>query len=84
MATNLPLLLTDVTGNAGFATFPLNSLTLVPSESPEKLAEAMIALAARVRDGSAPEPNHRDIVVDRFSPTRVYGELKDLYCELAG
>ncbi len=83
MATNLPLILTDVTGNRGFGTFPLNSLTLVRSESPEDLAKAMLKLAAKVRDGSAPEPNHRDVVVDRFSPERVYGELKDLYREIA-
>jgi glycosyltransferase involved in cell wall biosynthesis len=83
MATNLPLILTDVTGNSGFATFPLNSLALVPSENPQALARAMVDLAARIRDGSAPPPNHRDIVVDRFTPERVYGELKDLYRELA-
>ena len=84
MSTNLPLILTDVSGNRGFDTFPLNSLTLVPKESPEALAKAMFKLAARVRDGSAPHPNHREVVVDRFSPERVYGELEDLYCELAG
>jgi glycosyltransferase involved in cell wall biosynthesis len=84
MATNLPLILSDVSGNRGFETLELNSLTLVPKESPEELARAMLELAARVRDGSAPDPNHREVVIERFTPERVYGELKDLYRELAG
>jgi glycosyltransferase involved in cell wall biosynthesis len=82
MATNLPLILTEVSGNRGFEAFPLNSLTLVKNDAPKELATAMVALAARVRDGSAPLPNHRDIVVDRFTPERVYGELKNLYREV--
>ncbi len=84
MATNLPLVLTDVTGNRGFGTFPLNNLTLVPSESPVELARAMVELAARLREGTAPPPNHREIVVERFTPERVYGELIDLYREVTG
>ncbi len=83
MATNLPLILTDVSGNQGFGTLQLNGLTLVPSESPPKLAKAMVALAAKLRDGSAPRLNHRAVVVDRFTPQRVYGELVDLYREVA-
>jgi len=83
MATNLPLILTDVSGNQGFGTLPLNGLTLVPSESPPKLAKAMVALAAKLRDGSAPRLNHRAVIVDRFTPQRVYGELVDLYREVA-
>lgn len=80
MATNLPLVLTDVPGNRDFFKLGLSHLWTAPVGNPAALAQAMRECADSL-DSGAP-CNHRQIAVEKFSVEACCGRILDLYRQL--
>lgn len=80
MATNLPLVLTDVPGNRDFFKLGLTHLWTAPAENPAVLAQAI----GECMDSlvNAPPCNHRQIAVERFCEEACFGRILDLYSQL--
>ena len=77
LATDTPVILTDVPGSAEFGTLGLSHCWMSPTEDAGRFAEAIEAwLADLPRER---ERNHRKIAVERYSPEKGYGAMLDAY-----
>lgn len=80
LATNLPLVLTDVPGNRDFFKLGLSHVWTAPAENPAGLAQAIGECVDSL--GSGAPCNHRQIAVERFSEDACFGRILDLYRQL--
>ena len=80
MATNLPLVLTDVPGNRDFFKLGLSHLWTAPAGNPAALAQAMGQCADSL--GIGDPCNHRQIAVEKFGVEACCGRILDLYRRL--
>ena len=80
LATNLPLVLTDVPGNRDFFKLGLSHLATAPSENPAALAQALGQCIDSL--GSVGGCNHRQIAIEKFSEEACFGQILDLYRRL--
>jgi glycosyltransferase involved in cell wall biosynthesis len=77
LATNLPLVLTDVPGNRDFFKLGLSHLWTAPAENPAALAQAIAECTDSLVNGAL--CNHRKIAVERFSEEACFGRILELY-----
>jgi glycosyltransferase involved in cell wall biosynthesis len=80
LATNLPLVLTDVLGNRDFFKLGLSHLWSAPAENPAALASAIGKCVGDL--SNATTCNHRRIAIDNFSQDRCFGRIIDLYTKV--
>jgi glycosyltransferase involved in cell wall biosynthesis len=81
LATDLPLVLTDVPGNRDFLRIGLSHVWSGPAEAPDALATAMEAC---LLDLAQRRPsNHRAVALQRFSEEACFGRVLELYREIA-
>ena len=80
LATNLPLVLTDVPGNRDFFKLGLTHLWTAPADNPVALAQAIGECVDSLGNGGP--CNHRQIAVEKFSEEACFGRILDLYREL--
>jgi glycosyltransferase involved in cell wall biosynthesis len=80
LATNLPLVLTDVPGNRDFFKLGLSHLWSAPAENPAALASAIGKCVGDLSNGTT--CNHRRIAIDNFSEDRCFGRIIDLYTKV--
>jgi glycosyltransferase involved in cell wall biosynthesis len=80
LATNLPLVLTEVPGNRDFLRLGLSHLRTAPAEKPAALAQAIGECLDSLGNGTS--CNHRQIAVERFSEEACFGRILDLYRQL--
>ncbi len=80
MATNLPLMLTDVPGNRDFFKLGLSHLWTAPAENPVALAQTIGECVDSLVSGAS--CNHRKIAVESFSEEACFGRILDLYRQL--
>jgi glycosyltransferase involved in cell wall biosynthesis len=81
MATNLPLVLTDVPGNRDFLRLALSHVWSAPAEAPDALAAAMEACLLDSENGRP--SNHRTVALQRYSEEACFGKVLELYREIA-
>ncbi len=77
LATGLPLILSDVPGNADLKPFPFSHLRWTPAGDPGALAAAINAWAG----ASPPATNHREIILQEFSASAAFDRMVGLYRE---
>jgi glycosyltransferase involved in cell wall biosynthesis len=81
LATDLPLVLTDVPGNRDFIRLGLSHVWSAPMEDPGALATAMEVC---LLDMEQRRPsNHRAVALERFSEEACFGKVLELYREIA-
>jgi glycosyltransferase involved in cell wall biosynthesis len=81
LATDLPLVLTDVPGNRDFLRLGLSHVWSAPAEAPAALATAMEACLLDL--GLRRPSNHRVVALERFSEEVCFGKTLDLYQQIA-
>jgi glycosyltransferase involved in cell wall biosynthesis len=81
LATDLPLVLTDVPGNRDFLRLGLSHIWSAPAESPDALAAAMGACLGDI--GQKRSSNHRAVALERFSEEACFGKVLELYRKIA-
>jgi glycosyltransferase involved in cell wall biosynthesis len=81
LATDLPLVLTDVPGNRDFLRLGLSHVWSAPAEAPDALAVAMEACLVDLENGRP--SNHRAVALERFSEEACFGKVLELYREIA-
>lgn len=81
LATNLPLVLTDVPGNRDFLRLGLSHVWSAPAEDPDALAAAMEACLLAL--AQARSTNHRAVALERFSEEVCFGRVLGLYQKIA-
>jgi glycosyltransferase involved in cell wall biosynthesis len=81
MATNLPLVLTDVPGNRDFFKLGLSHVWTAPAENPAALAQAIGHCVESLRIRAV--CNHRQLALERFSEQSCSAKIADLYARLA-
>jgi glycosyltransferase involved in cell wall biosynthesis len=77
LSYGIPLVLTKVPGNTGFAALNLSHLEYAEAGSPASVASALTRMASRI--SSVPECNHREIAVAHFGPEACFGALLKAY-----
>jgi glycosyltransferase involved in cell wall biosynthesis len=80
LATDLPLVVTDVPGNRDFLRLGLSHVWSAPAEAPDALAVAMEACLLDLENGR--RSNHRAVALERFSEEVCFGKILDLYREI--
>jgi glycosyltransferase involved in cell wall biosynthesis len=80
LATNLPLVLTDVPGNRDFLRLGLSHVWSAPAEAPDALALAMEACLVDLENGRP--SNHRAVAIERFSEEVCFGRILNLYRQI--
>jgi glycosyltransferase involved in cell wall biosynthesis len=80
LATDLPLVLTDVPGNRDFLRLGLSHVWSAPAEDPDALAVAMEACLLDLENGRP--SNHRAVALERFSEEVCFGRILDLYRQI--
>jgi glycosyltransferase involved in cell wall biosynthesis len=80
LATDLPLVLTDVPGNRDFLRLGLSHVWSAPIEDPGALATAMEVCLLDMAQ-SRPS-NHRAVALERFSEEACFGKVLELYREI--
>lgn len=81
LASDLPLVLTDVPGNRDFFSLGLSHVWTAPPESPDLLAAAMEACLLDLKHSRT--RNHRAVALEKFSEEACYGKIINLYQEVA-
>ena len=81
LATDVPLVLTDVPGNRDFLRLALSHVWSAPAEDPDALAAAMEACLLDLENGRP--SNHRAVALERFSEEVCFGRILDLYRQIA-
>ena len=75
LAAGLPLILSDVPGNADLKSFPFDGIRWAAAGDPESLFAEVNAWV----DAPPLRTNHRAIVVQEFSATAAFDQVVDLY-----
>jgi glycosyltransferase involved in cell wall biosynthesis len=81
LATDLPLVLTDVPGNRDFIRLGLSHVWSAPMEDPGALATAMEVCLLDIEQRRP--SNHRAVALERFSEDACFGKVLELYREIA-
>ena len=82
LSHRVPLVLTQVPGNAGFGSLNLSHLEFAEPRSPSSVSAALVRMASRIAE--TPVCNHRDVAIAHFGPKACFGAILEAYRAVSG